>query len=34
VHGEAVALDAMAAILRSEGIPEVIVPKHGESFTL
>ena len=34
VHGEAVALEAMAAILRSEGIPDVVVPKHGESFTL
>ena len=34
VHGEEVALEAMAAILRSEGIPDVVVPKHGESFTL
>jgi metallo-beta-lactamase family protein len=34
VHGEDVALEAMAAILRSEGIPDVVVPKHGESFTL
>jgi metallo-beta-lactamase family protein len=34
VHGEAVALEAMAAILRSEGIPDVRIPKHGESFTL
>ena len=34
VHGEEVALEAMAAILRSEGIPDVRVPKHGESFTL
>ncbi len=34
VHGEEGALQAMAGILRSEGIPDVRVPKHGESFTL
>ena len=34
VHGEDKALEAMAAILRSEGIPDVRVPRHGESFTL
>ncbi len=34
VHGEGVALEAMAAILRDEGIKDVRVPKHGESFTL
>ena len=34
VHGEDAALEAMAAILRSEGIPDVRIPKHGESFTL
>jgi metallo-beta-lactamase family protein len=34
VHGEDAALEAMAAILRDEGIPDVRVPKHGESFEL
>jgi metallo-beta-lactamase family protein len=34
VHGEAEALDAMAAILREEGVRDVRVPKHGESFDL
>jgi len=34
VHGEEPALEAMAAILREEGVREVIVPKHGESFDL
>jgi metallo-beta-lactamase family protein len=34
VHGEAEALDAMAAILRDEGVRDVRVPKHGESFDL
>ena len=34
VHGEPPALEAMAGILRSEGIPEVTVPKHGESVEL
>jgi metallo-beta-lactamase family protein len=34
VHGEEGALQAMAGILRSEGIPDVRVPRHGESFTL
>ena len=34
VHGEAEALEAMAALLRAEGIPDVRVPRHGESFDL
>ncbi len=34
VHGEGTALSAMAAMLKSEGIPEVHVPRHGESFVL
>jgi metallo-beta-lactamase family protein len=34
VHGEPPALEAMAGILREEGVPEVVVPKHGESFDL
>ncbi|HEU5169603.1 MAG TPA: MBL fold metallo-hydrolase [Gemmatimonadales bacterium] len=32
VHGEAPALAAMAEILREEGVGEVVVPEHGESF--
>ena len=34
VHGETPALGAMAAILREEGVREVIQPKHGEAFEL
>jgi metallo-beta-lactamase family protein len=34
VHGEAPALEAMAAILREEGVREVVIPKHGDSFEL
>jgi metallo-beta-lactamase family protein len=34
VHGEAAALSAMAAILREEGVSDVRVPRHGESFDL
>ena len=34
VHGESEGLEAMAAILREEGVPDVRVPKHGESFDL
>jgi metallo-beta-lactamase family protein len=34
VHGEPEALEAMAAILSEEGVREVRVPKHGESFDL
>jgi metallo-beta-lactamase family protein len=34
VHGEAGPAFAMAQILQSEGVQEVIVPKHGESFPL
>ena len=34
VHGEAPALEAMAALLREEGVREVVVPRHGESFDL
>ncbi len=34
VHGESPALEAMAAALREEGVRDVVVPKHGESFDL
>lgn len=34
VHGEPDAALAMAQILREEGVGTVVVPKHGESFTL
>jgi len=34
VHGEPPALEAMAAILRDEGVRDVRVPAHGESFDL
>ncbi|MGH7631032.1 MAG: MBL fold metallo-hydrolase RNA specificity domain-containing protein [Gemmatimonadales bacterium] len=34
VHGESPALEAMAAMLREEGVREVVVPRHGESFDL
>ncbi len=34
VHGEAPALEAMAGILRAEGIRDVVVPKHGDSVEL
>jgi metallo-beta-lactamase family protein len=34
VHGEPAALEAMATILRDEGIKDVRVPNHGESFEL
>src|SRR5688500_3268014 len=34
VHGEAPALEAMAAILRDEGVRDVRIPAHGESFEL
>jgi metallo-beta-lactamase family protein len=34
VHGEPPALEAMSAILREEGVREVVVPKHGEAFDL
>ncbi|HEY9014530.1 MAG TPA: MBL fold metallo-hydrolase [Gemmatimonadales bacterium] len=34
VHGEPPALEAMANILREEGIKDVAVPSHGESFEL
>jgi metallo-beta-lactamase family protein len=34
VHGEPGPLEAMAAILREEGVRDVRVPKHGESFDL
>jgi metallo-beta-lactamase family protein len=34
VHGEPAALEAMAAILREEGVRDVRVPRHGESFDL
>ena len=34
VHGEAPALAAMAAILKEEGVREVIQPTHGQAFEL
>jgi metallo-beta-lactamase family protein len=34
VHGETDAAEAMATILDQEGVAEVVVPKHGESFEL
>jgi metallo-beta-lactamase family protein len=34
VHGEAGPALRMAQILQEEGVQEVIVPKHGESFAL
>jgi metallo-beta-lactamase family protein len=34
VHGESSALQAMAAMLREEGVREVVVPRHGESVEL
>jgi metallo-beta-lactamase family protein len=34
VHGEPSALQTMAGILREEGVRQVHVPAHGESFEL
>ena len=34
VHGENAARDAMAELLRSEGVPEVVLPTQGQSFRL
>ena len=34
VHGEPQSLEAMEAILHEEGVQDVRVPKHGESFDL
>lgn len=34
VHGEPPALDAMATMLKQEGVRNVTIPKHGESFDL
>jgi metallo-beta-lactamase family protein len=34
VHGEPPALEAMSSILREEGVRDVRIPKHGESFEL
>jgi metallo-beta-lactamase family protein len=34
VHGEPQALAAMATLLQEEGVPDVKIPKHGESFDL
>ena len=34
VHGEPPALEAMAGILKSEGVRDVTIPKHGESVEL
>ncbi len=34
VHGEGPALQAMASMLQQEGVRDVAIPKHGESFDL
>lgn len=34
VHGEPPALEAMAGILRAEGVRDVRIPRHGESVEL
>ncbi|MDZ4674725.1 MAG: MBL fold metallo-hydrolase [Gemmatimonadota bacterium] len=34
VHGEPEQLEAMAELLRDEGVKQVVVPAHGESFAL
>jgi metallo-beta-lactamase family protein len=34
VHGEPGGLEAMAAILREEGVRDVRIPRHGEAFEL
>ena len=34
VHGEPGALEAMAGILKSEGVRDVTIPRHGESVEL
>ncbi|MDP9143187.1 MAG: MBL fold metallo-hydrolase [Actinomycetota bacterium] len=34
VHGEPEQLQAMAGLLREEGVQDVVVPAHGETFTL
>ncbi len=34
VHGENAARNAMAELLRSEGVPEVVLPTQGQSFRL
>jgi len=34
VHGETQGLEAMAAILREEGVRDVVIPAHGASFEL
>jgi metallo-beta-lactamase family protein len=34
VHGEGAALESMAAILQDEGVRDVRIPAHGESFEL
>jgi metallo-beta-lactamase family protein len=34
VHGEPAALEAMAGILKEEGVNDVRIPRHGESFEL
>ncbi len=34
VHGEPEAAEAMATLLRHEGVGEVIIPRHGEGFDL
>jgi metallo-beta-lactamase family protein len=34
VHGENDAREAMAGLLRAEGVPEVVLPTQGQSFRL
>jgi metallo-beta-lactamase family protein len=34
VHGEPTGLQAMASLLRQEGVRQVVIPKMGESFEL
>jgi metallo-beta-lactamase family protein len=34
VHGESPQLEAMAQLLSGEGVAQVIVPAHGETFSL
>jgi metallo-beta-lactamase family protein len=34
VHGEPEQLQAMAGLLREEGVQDVVVPEHGETFAL
>jgi len=34
VHGEPPAAEAMASLLRQEGVRQAIIPRQGESFDL